>query len=201
MEAKQYKKQYDQSVRQVLVLKTALDSAGAETKDHYCVASEQHASLAEIYGLISDLSKEQHTLKQLTDQFNSKTKEYDRFGLHLVATTTKYLDAPLELKATKEDISKLGIDLIVVRNLVSENTLFAEYFKEELYLTDIDLMAVNEETIILKGIFFLAEMQATLDDDASQKRSSRGKVISLANEAGKWKEISKQLFHLTVLEP
>jgi hypothetical protein len=34
MEVKHYKKQYDQSARRVLVLKTALDNARAETKDH-----------------------------------------------------------------------------------------------------------------------------------------------------------------------
>jgi predicted RNase H-like nuclease (RuvC/YqgF family) len=64
MEVKQYKRQYDQAARQVLVLKTALDSARAETKDHCCVDDELQASLTEIAGLKADLSKEQHTLKQ-----------------------------------------------------------------------------------------------------------------------------------------
>jgi predicted RNase H-like nuclease (RuvC/YqgF family) len=149
MEVKQSKKQYDQSARQVLVLKTALDNARAETKDHCCVASELQASLAENAGLKVDLSKEQHTLKQLTDQFNSKAKEYDRLGLHLMATTTKYRDALLELKSTEEDIAKLSIDLIVAVNMVSENALFTEHVKEELYVTDTDLMTANEETAIV----------------------------------------------------
>jgi hypothetical protein len=83
------------------------------------------------------------------DQFNSNSKEYDRLGLHMVDTTTKYRDALLELKATKEDIAKL---------------------KEELYITATDLIAANEETAILKGISLLTEMQATLDDNASQKK-------------------------------
>jgi hypothetical protein len=48
------------------------------------------------------MSKEQHTLKQLTDPFNSRAKACDRLGLHMVATTTKYRDALLELEATKE---------------------------------------------------------------------------------------------------
>jgi hypothetical protein len=110
-----------------------------------------------------------------------------------VATTTKYHDTQLELKATEEDIAKLSIALIVARKLVSENALFAEHVKEELYLTATDLMAVNEETAILKGMSLITEMQATLDDDASQKKSLRAKVGSLAKGARKWKGISKQL--------
>jgi predicted RNase H-like nuclease (RuvC/YqgF family) len=169
-EVKQYKKHYDQAARQVLVLKTALGSARAETKDHCCIAVELQTSLVEIAGLKADLSKEQHTMKQLTDQFNAKAKEYDILGLYLVATITNYRDALLELKATKEDIAKLSIDLIVTRNLVSENALFAEHVKEELYVTATDLMAVNEETAILKGMSRLTKMQATLDDDKYQKK-------------------------------
>jgi hypothetical protein len=117
MEVKQYKKQYYQSAQQVLISKTALDNAQAETNDHWCVAAELHASLAEIDCFISDLYKEQHTLNHITDQFNSKAKEYDILGLYLVATTTRYRDALLELKAKKEDIDNISIDLIVTRNV------------------------------------------------------------------------------------
>jgi hypothetical protein len=102
--------------------------------------------LADIDGLKADLSKEQHTMNQLTDQFNSKPKEYDRLGLYLVATITKYHGALLEIKATKEDIVNLSTDLLIARNLVSENALFTEYVKEELYVTATDLIMVNEET-------------------------------------------------------
>jgi hypothetical protein len=118
--------------------------------------------------LKADLSKEQHTLNQLADQFNSKAKEYDRLGLHLAVATIKYRDALLKLKATKEDIAKLIIDLIVDRNLVSENALFTEHVKEEIYVTAAHLMVVNEETAILKEMSLMTEMQATLYDDASE---------------------------------
>jgi hypothetical protein len=138
------------------------------------------ASLAEIAGLKADLCKEQRTLNRLTHQFNSKTKESKIRVLHMVVTTTKYHDALLELKATKEVISKLSIDLIIARNLVSENALFAEYVKEELYATTKDIVAVNEENIILKGMSLLTEIQATLYDDASKKKSVTAKVGSLA---------------------
>jgi hypothetical protein len=88
-----------------------------------------------------------------------------------MATTTKYRDALLELKVTKEGIAKLNIDLIIARNLVSENALFVEHVKEEVYETATDLMAVSEETAILKGWSLRTEMQVTLDDDASQRKS------------------------------
>jgi hypothetical protein len=175
-EVKQYKNQYNEAVQQVLILKTALDNAKADTKDQCCVAAELKFSLAEISGFKADLCKGKHNLNHLTHQFNKKAKEHDILGLHLVTTTTNYRDALLELKATKEDIAKLNIDLIVARNLVSENALFTEHVKEELYETATDLMVANEETTILKGISLLSEIQSTLDDYATQKRSLRGKI-------------------------
>jgi hypothetical protein len=100
--------------------------------------------------------------------------------MHLVATTTKYHYTLLELKAIKEGNVKPIIDLIVVRNLVSENALFAEHTKEELYETSTELMAANEETAILKAMSLLNEMQSTLEEYATQKRSlqAKNRVIS-----------------------
>jgi hypothetical protein len=164
-EVKQYKKQYDEAARHVLILKAALDNAQSEINDHWCVAAELKSSLEEISGLKDDLSKGQHTLNHLTHHFNTKDKEYDICGLHLMATNTKYRDALLKLKAKKEDIGKLSIDLIISRNLVSENALFAENIKEELYETAKYFMSANEETAILKGMSFLTEIQSTLVPD------------------------------------
>jgi chromosome segregation ATPase len=114
-EVKQYKKQCDEAAQRVLILKTALDN-DQETKDHWCVPAQLKSLISDIAGLKAILSKGQYTLNNLTRQFNTKSNEYDRLGLHLVVTTTKYCGALLELKATKEDIAKLSIDLIVARD-------------------------------------------------------------------------------------
>jgi hypothetical protein len=44
--------------------------------------------LSDMSGLKADLSQGQHIMNHLTHQCNTKSKEYDRLGLNMVATTT-----------------------------------------------------------------------------------------------------------------
>jgi hypothetical protein len=73
--------------------------------------------------------------------------------------------------------------------------------RNEVFETSAKLLSANDDTPILEGLYQRRDFQETMEAEANAGRSLFQKLNLLANGAGKWKRIAKELFRIQVLRP